>query len=140
MIILDTNVISELTRVNASPSVLQWFSHYRGSAELFTTTVTMAEIFYGVALLPKGKRRDKLQAEAVGTFSVDLRDRILPFDQEAAHAFAEIAATRRLQGRPIAEFDAQIAAIARSRNAALATRNTADFENCGIRLIDPWSA
>jgi toxin FitB len=138
MIILDTNVISELMLAAPSPSVLHWFSHHRGSAELFTTTVTMAEIFYGVELLPKGKRRDKLRVEAEAVFTTDLAGHILSFDEQAARSFAEIAASRRAQGRPISELDAQIAAIARIRGSALATRNTTDFEGCGVRLINPW--
>jgi toxin FitB len=140
MIVLDTNVISELMLAVPSPSVLQWFSSNLDGAEMFSTSVTMAEIFYGVDLLPKGKRRDKLQAEAEAVFAVDLRGRILSFDEQAARFFAEIAAARRSRGRPIAEFDAQIAAITRSHGAALATRNTTDFEGCGVCLIDPWHA
>ena len=140
MIILDTNVISELMLAVPSPSILHWFSANRGSTEFFTTTVTMAEIFYGVELLPKGKRRDKLQAEAEAVFNTDLAGHILSFDEQAARAFAEIAAGRRAKVRPIAELDAQIAAIARIRGAVLATRNTVDFEGCGVRLINPWQA
>jgi predicted nucleic acid-binding protein len=98
----------------------------------------VAEILYGIELLPKGKRRDKLLTETEAMFNEDFAGRILPFDEEAARAFAEIAAARRTQGRPIAEFDAQIAAIARTQRAALATRNTSDFEACGVRLVNPW--
>jgi hypothetical protein len=98
----------------------------------------VAEILYGIELLPKGKRRDRLSGEAEAMFTQDFSGRILPFDEPAARAFAEIAAARRAQGRPIAEFDAQIAAIARSRRATLATRNIADFEACGLRLENPW--
>jgi len=138
MIILDTNVISEAMAPMPSPRVWQWLTESRISGEVFTTTVTMAEILYGVELLPKGKRRDRLKTEAEAVFTVDFRNRILSFDEPAAHAFAEIAARRRAQGRPIAEMDAQIAAIARAHHAALATRNTADFEGCGLCLINPW--
>ncbi len=138
MIILDTNVISEAMQPVPSPRVLQWLTESRISGEVFTTTITMAEILYGVALLPKGKRRDRLKAEAEAVFVVDFRNRILPFDEAAAQAFAEIAAARRAQGRPMAEMDGQIAAITRTHHAALATRNVADFEDCGLRLINPW--
>lgn len=137
MLILDTNVISEVMQSTPSPRVMEWWSQYR-AAELFTSTITLAEILYGIELLPKGKRHDRLLSEAEAMFAQDFSGRILPFDEDAARAFPEIAAGRRSQGRPIAEFDAQIAAIARSRNAALATRNTADFEGCGLRLINPW--
>ena len=137
MLILDTNVISEIMRLSPSPRVQDWWSQ-QNRADLFTSTVTMAEILYGIELLSKGKRRDRLLTEAEAMFAQDFSGRILPFDEEAARAFAEIAAARRAQGRPMAEFDAQIAAIARSRRATLATRNTADFEGCGVRLENPW--
>jgi predicted nucleic acid-binding protein len=137
MLVLDTNVISEIMRAVPLPRVMEWWSKQQ-SGELFTTTVTMAETLYGIEILPRGKRRDSLLAEAGAVFTQDFAGRILPFDEEAAGAFAKIAAGRRAKGRPIAELDAQIAAIARSRSATLATRNTADFEDCGIRLVDPW--
>lgn len=137
MLILDTNVISEIMRSLPSPRVLEWWSQQQ-AGDLFTCTVTMAEILYGIEILPKGRRRDRLLAEAEAMFAQDFAGRILSFDADAARAFAEIAAGRRAQGRPISEFDAQIAAIARSRRATLATRNVADFEGCGIRLENPW--
>jgi toxin FitB len=140
MIILDTNVISEAMQPQPSRRVIEWWSREDASGELFfTTTINVAEILYGIALLPKGKRHDKLLAEAEAMFAVDFAGRILPFDEQAAQAFPEIAAGRRARGRPIAEFDAEIAAIARSRGAAVATRNTADFEGCGLRLVNPWA-
>jgi predicted nucleic acid-binding protein len=137
MLILDTNVVSDTMQLSPSPRVLHWWSQQL-SVELFITTVTMAEILYGIELLPGGKRRDRLLAEAEAMFAQDFAGRILSFDEEAARAFAGIAAVRRSEGRPISEFDAQIAAIARSRRAILATRNTTDFERCGIRLVNPW--
>jgi hypothetical protein len=137
MLLLDTNVLSEIMQSLPSPRALEWWSQQQ-SAELFTSTVTVAEILYGIELLPRGKRRDKLLVESEAMFVQDFAGRILPFDEAAARAFAEIAASRRAQGRPIADFDAQIAAIARSRRAILATRNTADFEGCGVRLVNPW--
>jgi toxin FitB len=137
MLILDTHVIAEIMQALPSACVQEWWAQ-QPSSELFTTTVTVAEILYGIELLARGKRREKLLAEAEAMFAQDFAGRILPFDEEAARAFREIAAGRRGQGRPIAEFDAQIAAIARSRRAILATRNTADFEGCGVRLRNPW--
>jgi toxin FitB len=137
MLILDTNVISETMQALPSARVQEWWSQQQ-TGELFTTTVSVAEILYGIELLPRGRRRDKLLAEAEAMFAEDFAGRLLPFDEEAARAFPEIAAGRRAQGRPIANFDAQIAAIARSRRAILATRNTADFEGCGVRLVNPW--
>jgi predicted nucleic acid-binding protein len=102
--------------------------------------VTQAELLYGVALLPPGRRRDSI-ARAVDAVFADLfRERILPFDSAAASAYADIGAIRRRAGRPISAFDAAIAAVARSRGATLATRNSADFEGCGVDVIDPWKA
>jgi hypothetical protein len=137
MLILDTNVISEIMQLLPSPRVMEWWSQQQ-PGELFTTTITVAEILYGIELLPKGKRRDRLLAEADAMFVQDFAGRILPFDEQAARAFPEIAVGRRRQGRPIPELDAQIAAIARSHVTTLATRNTADFEGCGLRLVNPW--
>jgi toxin FitB len=135
--IIDTNVISESMRPSPSATLLAWWAQQQPGA-LFITTVTVAEILYGIELLPHGKRRAALLAGAERMFGRVLVGRILPFDEDAARAFPEIAAGRRAKGRPIAEFDAQIAAIARSRGAILATRNTADFEGCGVRLVNPW--
>lgn len=122
-----------------SPAVLKWLSQKRKEdGELHITTITVAELLYGVELLPQGKRRASLLAGSETMFGRVFAGRILSFDEEAARAFAKIAAGRRIQGRPIAEFDAQIAAIARSRGATLATRNTDDFEGCDVRLVNPW--
>jgi hypothetical protein len=136
--ILDTNVVSEIMANSPSGAVLAWMEKWRAADDLFTTTITVAEILYGIELLPVGKRRDKLNSEAEGMFAQDLGGRILQFDEQAARLFAQVASGRRKAGRPIAEFDAQIAAIARVHGASLATRNTSDFEGCGIRLANPW--
>jgi toxin FitB len=137
MVLLDTNVVSELMRPESSPVVLQWFSK-QPAQELYSSTITLAEIFYGIELLAAGKRRSDLLAGAERMFTKVLAGRMFAFEDEAAHAFAKIASTRRKAGRPIAEMDAQIAAIAKAHGAQLATRNTADFEGCGIRLVNPW--
>ncbi len=139
MIIVDTNVLSELMKPRRDPSVQRWIEE-QVPANLFTTSVTKAEILYGIELLPAGKRRDGLLAASDKMFNVLLSQRILAFEDEAAEAFAMIAAGRRAKGRPISDLDAQIAAIARTHHARLATRNTNDFANCGIELIDPWQA
>jgi predicted nucleic acid-binding protein len=136
--ILDTNVVSEPMQPSPSANVLAWLSRKPDGGHFFVTTITVAEILFGIELLPKGKRHEKMLAQAEAMFKEDFAGRILPFDEEAARAFPEIAAGRRSQGRPISEFDAQIAAIARSRGAILATRNIADFEGCGVRLVNPW--
>ena len=108
------------------------------AADLFTTTITIAETLCGIEILPKGKRRDQLLCEAEGMFGEDFSGRILTFDESAARMFALIATERRRRGQPIATFDAQIAAIARANGATLATRNTDDFEGCGVKIVNPW--
>ena len=137
MIILDTNVLSEVMRPAPAAQVLRWLAAHP-AARLFTTTIAQAEVLYGLELLPEGKRRRALQSAIEAMFEEDFAGRILPFDGDAAGMFAKIAAARRAMGRPITQFDAQVAAIARSRGAAVATRNTNDFEHCGIRVVDPW--
>ena len=97
-------------------------------------------LFRSVALLPKGRRRDALQGSADATFNHTFAGRILPFDSDAARAFGKIVSDRRRLGRPIEIMDAQIAAIALSRRAVIATRDTSDFANCGVRVVNPWSA
>jgi toxin FitB len=139
MIVLDTNVLSELMRPSPATSVERWVAA-RPSSSLFTTTITQAEILYGVALLPRGRRRNALEGAVEAMFEEDFAERVLPFDAAAAHAFARIAADRRREGKAIAQLDAQIAAIARARDAAIATRNVKDFEGCGVELFDPWDA
>ena len=138
MIILDTNVLSEAIRPSPAPEVLGWMAGHPAS-QLFTTTVTQAEILYGLELMPKGKRHASLKSAGEAMFEEDFGNRVLPFDSDAARLFALIAASRRRLGRPISQWDAQIAAIARSRGAVLATRNTEDFADCGITLVNPWS-
>lgn len=139
MIILDTNVLSETLRPRPSTKVLAWLAS-QPVAALFTTTISRGEILYGVCLLPKGRRRDALHGAVTAIFDEDFASRTLPFDSHAADAFAEIASTRKAHGKPISQFDAMIAAVARSRGAILATRNIRDFSDCGIEVIDPWSA
>ncbi|MCY3852090.1 MAG: type II toxin-antitoxin system VapC family toxin [Gammaproteobacteria bacterium] len=137
MIILDTNVISELMRDSPHPIMLTWLNE-QPSRALFSTAVNEAEILSGIAVLPEGKRRNRLAVAASHVFEKLFVNRILPFDSSAAIAYAEIASERRASGHPISHFDAQVSAIARSRNAAIATRNTKDFENTGLHVINPW--
>lgn len=137
MIVLDTNVMSELMRRAPDAGVMTWVGE-QPMAGLFTTTLTQAEIFYGLALLPEGRRRDALVVAAHAMFDVDLAGRVLPFDTDAALAYPDIAARRRRGGQPISQIDAQIAAIVRSRGARLATRNVRDFADCGIAVVNPW--
>jgi hypothetical protein len=137
MILLDTNVVSEMMRPIADPAFLRWLSKCSGG-DLYCSAIVVAEIFYGVELLPDGKRKSDLLAGAERLFKVVLGGRILPFDEQAARQFSRIASGRRSRGRPIAELDAQIAAIAQVHDASLATRNISDFEGCGVQLINPW--
>jgi toxin FitB len=139
MIVLDTNILSELMRPAPSEAVQRWVAE-QPVTNLFTTTITQAEIFFGLALLPEGRRRSDLLIAAEQMFAEDFADRLLAFDTPAAIEFATIAATRRRQGRPTGTFNAQIAAIALSRGATLATRNVADFQDCGLTVINPWEA
>lgn len=137
MIILDTNVISELLRGQPHPHVLEWVN---GQAErdLFATSISEAELRYGVEILPSGTRRDRLLNEVDGMLREDFPGRILPFDSTSAQAYAVIAAARRAGGHPINHADCQIAAIARCRGASVATRDINDFQGAGVDLINPW--
>lgn len=137
MFLIDTNVISELMRATPAPSVLNWFSTLDPST-LYLSAVTEAELRTGIAILPAGQRREGLKAALDATIAVDFEGRILPFDTDAAKTYAEIAAGRRSSGRPIADADCQIAAIARAAGMPVATRNTRDFEGCGVDVINPW--
>ena len=137
MIVLDTNVVSELMRPRPSAEVVRWLAAQSAIA-LHTTSVTEAEIFLGIESLPAGKRRAGMLESAQQMFEVEFGRRILPFDSRAAKEYARIAAERRRAGRPISQFDAQIASIAAGARAALATRNVTDFEGCGVRLVNPW--
>jgi toxin FitB len=137
MIVLDTNVLSEVITPEPSAAVLAWMLREPPS-NLYTTSISQAELLYGVELLPKGRRRSALHAAVVKMLAEDFMDRILPFDSNAAEDYSRIAAARRALGRPISEGDARIAAIAVSRGARLATRNTRDFEHCGVKVVNPW--
>lgn len=138
MIVLDTNVLSELLKRQPSPRVVDWIGK-QPATDLFTTAITESEIFLGIELLPTGKRREGLLRVAEAIFEQDFRDRIFGFESDAARPFAIITAQRRALGRPINHADAQIAAITRLRGAKLATRNVTDFSDCGVDLIDPWN-
>jgi predicted nucleic acid-binding protein len=138
MILLDTNVLSEMMRPAPSSIVEEWLSA-QPAAGTFISAITEAELRYGLALLPNGQRQKRLLAQAEAMLAEDFADRILPFDSAAAAAYAVIAATRRQAGRPMSQADAQIAAIAASRGATIATRNVADFADCGVTVLDPWA-
>lgn len=134
---LDTNVLSELLRAAPNPSVVAWVVA-QPDASLFVTSVTEAEMRLGVRLLPAGKRRQALEIAVASMFAEDFAGRILPFDTAAVPGYVDIVWKRRAAGRPIAQFDAQIAAIALCHGDKLASRNVSDFEGCGLSLVDPW--
>ena len=138
MIIVDTNVISELTRSSPERLVVVWADE-QPSETLYTTAITEAEMLYGVSLMGAGRRRNDLQRAVLFVFAVLLAGRVLPFDSAAAAEYGTWAANWRRNGKKIGMADLQIAAIARARGAeAIATRNMKDFADCGVPLIDPW--
>jgi len=137
MLVLDTNVVSELMRERPNSEVLHWVDD-QSSGDLFVTSVTEAEVRTGIAILPEGERKRGLAAAAERLFSVLFSERILPFDSDAARTYAILAAERRAAGRPINQPDCQIAAIARCRGASVVTRNVNDFEGSGFEVINPW--
>ena len=139
MIVLDTNVLSETLRRAPDARVLAWLAAQPRSA-VFTTTVTRGELLYGVRLLPESGRKLALANAGKDIFDVDLAGQVVSFDGDDADAYAEIVATRKMAGKPVSQFDAMIAAIARSRGAGVATLNPRDFADCGVRLVDPWNA
>lgn len=138
MIVLDTNVLSELMRPEPAATVIQWMSA-QPLAVLHVTTLSYAEILYGIGLLPDGKRRQHLTAQAETMFGEDFAGRILGFDLNAAPAYAAIASQRRRAGQPISAVDGMIAAIAHVHGAAIATRDS-DLGGCGVPLVNPWEA
>jgi toxin FitB len=137
VIVLDTNVISELARHVPDPGVLSWLDSLEVS-ETVTTAVTAAELRYGVARLPDGHRKRELAVVIRGILAEDFHGRVLPFDERASVRYADVVTGRERIGRPIGVADAQIAAICRDLGATLATRNIPDFEETGIELVDPW--
>jgi predicted nucleic acid-binding protein len=138
VIILDTNVISELMKASPSVRVARWLAA-QASPQVFITSITEAEVLYGVELLPPGKKREALRNAATAMFAERFGDRTLAFDRDAAGLFAAIGTARRRAGRPIGQFDCQIAAIARWHGAAIATRDSRDFADCGVDVINPWA-
>lgn len=137
MIVLDTNVVSELMRQAPAPGVARWVDTV-AARDVFVTAVTAAELLYGVAQLPEGRRKQELYSKVDGLLAEDFRDQVLPFDRPAAVRYAEICVARERAGRPISMADAQTAAICRAWTADLATRNVDDFVNTGVNVLNPW--
>ncbi|MDO9356618.1 MAG: type II toxin-antitoxin system VapC family toxin [Solirubrobacteraceae bacterium] len=136
MIVVDSNVLSELMRPEPSPAVEAWALAQRPEL-MFTTAITVAEVMYGIARLPEGRRKQQLHGVATEIFMA-FSDRVLSFDESAAQRYAVLVAEREAAGTPGSAFDAQIAAICLDHVAPLATHNVKDFEGCGLTLIDPW--
>ena len=137
MIVLDTNVVSELMRRRPAPAVLAWIDG-EDSGGLAITAITAAELLHGVARLPNGARRRTLTAAVGGLLTEDFSGRVLPFDGAAAIHYVPLGAARERAGRHVSVDDGQIAAICRHYGATLATRNTRDFAATGVDVLDPW--
>ncbi len=139
MIILDTNVVSEFALSVPNTTVSDWIAR-QPTREMYITAITEAELRYGIEVMPVGRRRTAIALATAGVLQQYFPDRILPFDSAAASEYALIVSTRRAAGAPISQSDAQIAAIARARGAAVATRDVGGFSGCGIEVLDPWRA
>ncbi len=138
MYLLDTNVISELTRPAPNPAVLRWFAT-TPARQIWISSVTLCEIEYGLALLPEGKRREALQVATRDLIGIDFEGRCLPLDARCAAAYGALAASRQRSGRSCSTEDALIAAIALTHRFNLVTRNTRDFLGiAGLYTVDPW--
>jgi len=137
MILCDTNIISEFMNPSPNPNVVQWLNQ-QDPASLYIPVITLAEVCYGLSLLPIGKRRSQLEQSFQQFCEFAFPNRILLFTVEAANQYGELRAARRAIGRPMSTLDAQIAAIAVVNQCSLVTRNTADFEHCELTLINPF--
>lgn len=136
MIVVDTNVISELMRPSPAPAVANWVRKH-SQQELYTTSVTLAEVRYGIERLDAGRRKESFRSAAEEIFTA-FDEYVLSFDRTAAIQYATIVSGRERAGLPIDGFDAQIAAICYTHRATLATRNVKDFQATGIEITDPW--
>ncbi|EKE76027.1 type II toxin-antitoxin system VapC family toxin [Oceanibaculum indicum] len=138
MILLDTNIVSEAIKPEPHPSVLAWLDE-QAAETLFLSSITVAELLFGIGVLPKGKRKETL-AERIARLLSQFADRILPFDTEAARHYADLAVQARTAGRGFPTPDGYIAAIAAAHGFAVATRDTSAFTAAGLTVIDPWMA
>ena len=137
MILVDTNVVSEVMKISPSKTVVQWLNKQKSSS-LYVSTVTIGEIEYGLRILPSGKRRLQLKEKFERFISLAFAQRVLAYDEATARTYGEVMGLRKEIARPMSVPDVQIAAIARSNGLLVATRNTGDFEDCGVELIDPF--
>ena len=139
MFVLDTNILSAMMSTGVVPEVAEWIAG-QPVGLLFTTSISQAEILSGIAIMPESRRRSDLEAAAGAMFLEDFEGRVLPFDMNAAVAYADIFAARRRAGRPTATIDLLIASVARSHHASVVTRDVSGFEGCGLKVINPWKA
>ena len=137
MILLDTNVVSEVMRVAPEPAVLDWMNASEAS-HLYLATITIAEISYGLQILPEGRRRQAITARFDRFIEQGFAHRVLPFDAAAAFIYGDVMARRKRMGRPLSVLDGQIVSIAKAHRMMVATRNTVDFEDTGVELLNPW--
>lgn len=137
MILLDTNVVSEVMKTRPTDVVVAWLNG-QDSAKLYVSAITIGEIVYGLRILPDGKRRSGLRERFERFVSVAFDQRVLSYDEPAARIYGELIADRKELGLPMSVPDGQIAAIARLNHLAVATRNVVDFDNCGIEVINPF--
>ncbi len=135
--LLDTNIVSEAFRPHRNAEVESWFKRTPRN-RIFVSSVTKAELLFGLAIMSAGRRRLELSEAMFKFLSYELKTEVLPFGSREAELFAEIGSHRRAKGRPISQFDAQIAAVARSHGLSVVTRNVRDFDDCGVEIIDPW--
>lgn len=139
MIVLDTNVVSELIRATPASAVMVW-ARAQDAATIVTTAVCEAELLFGIAAMAEGRRRTALARAVEAILGTVFGGRVLPFDRSAARIYGELAAESRRSGHAVGVADLQTAAIARARNAAaIATRNTRHFAGCGVAVVDPWT-
>lgn len=136
MIVLDTNVVSEAMRPQPDPGVLAWLNA-QSADTMYLSSVTLAELLFGIGALPAGARKDRL-TQALDRLLALFPKRVLPFNQESARRYAEMAVTARAAGRPLPTADGYLAATAATHGYAVATRNTRHFVDTGVRLINPW--
>jgi toxin FitB len=139
MFVLATNILSAMMSTRVVPEVAEWIAG-QPVGLLFTTSISQAEILSGIAIMPESRRRSDLEAAAGAMFLEDFEGRVLPFDMNAAVAYADIFAARRRAGRPTATIDLLIASVARSHHASVVTRDVSGFEGCGLKVINPWKA
>jgi toxin FitB len=137
MFVLDTNILSAIMHTQPAPEVAAWIAR-QPEDQLFTATICQAEILAGLATMANGRRRAALEAAASAMFLHDFDGRILPFDADAAAAYADIFAARRRAGLPTAPLDLMIAATARANAASIVTRDVQRFEECGLPVVNPW--